>query len=42
MIDVAVLPPAFGIEAAAETSEEAPKKPRRRRAKSDDAEVSTS
>ena len=44
-IDLAVLPPAFGIEATAdaEAGEEAPKKPRRRRtAKSDDTEVSAS
>ena len=38
-IDAAILPPAFGAEAAAANDpEEAPKKPRRRR-KGDDAEV---
>jgi hypothetical protein len=39
-IDAAILPPAFGTEAtAANDADEAPKKPRRRRTKSDDAEV---
>lgn len=40
-IDAAILPPAFGIEVGTEAgTEEAPKKPRRRRvAKSDDAEA---
>ncbi|MBB5712261.1 hypothetical protein [Sphingomonas xinjiangensis] len=39
-LDLAVLPPALGDAASAEVSEEAPKKPRRRRTvRTEDAEV---